>query len=133
MEISISTSKGLLNLDFINGFLSQTYWAEGRTKEKMQVLIDNSLNFGVYLNEEQIGYARMVTDYGQFAYLMDVFIIPEHRGKGYSKQLMEFILDHEVLKEIPVIRLATRDAHNLYRQFGFTPLSKPENMMELMK
>ncbi len=133
MEISISTSKELLNLDFITDFLSKTYWAEGRTKEKMQVLIDNSLNFGVYLNEEQIGYARMVTDYGQFAYLMDVFIIPEHRGKGYSKQLMEYILNHQVLKEIPVIRLATKDAHELYRQFGFTPLSKPENMMELMK
>jgi len=131
--LSISTSKKLLNLDFINGFLSQTYWAEGRTKDKMQVLIDNSMNFGVYLDNEQIGYARIVTDYGQFAYLMDVFIIPKHRGKGYSKQLMEFILNHELLKEIPVIRLATQDAHELYKQFGFTALAKPENMMELMR
>src|SRR6218665_713230 len=132
MPITISTSKQLLNIDFITDFLSQTYWAEGRTKEKMHRLIENSLNFGVYLNDEQIGYARLVTDYGQFAYLMDVFIIPEHRRKGYSKVLMEFILNHNDLQEVMVWRLATADAHKLYNQFGFTLLSKPENMMELM-
>lgn len=131
--ISISTAKDLLDPEFITGFLSQTYWANGRTQQRMQLLIDNSLNFGVYLHDKQIGYARVVTDYGQFAYLMDVFITPEHQGKGYSKQLMKFILEHPVLQEVPVIRLATQDAHQLYRQFGFTALSKPENMMELMK
>jgi len=129
----ISTDPRSLNIPFIIGFLTNSYWATGRTEETMQILINNSINFGVYLNEQQIGYARVVSDRAQFAYLMDLFIVDEHRGKGYSKQLMEYILNCEELKNVPVWRLATSDAHGLYTQFGFTPLAQPEKMMELFK
>ena len=99
----------------------------------MQTCIDNSLNFGVYLDGKQIGYARLVTDCCIFAYLMDVFIDEKHRGKGYSKQLMQYMMEHEIVKDVKVWRLATTDAHGLYTQFGFKPLSHPEKIMELIK
>lgn len=132
-NLIITSDKNQLDLEFITAFIAQSYWAKDRTEETMQTLIDNSLNFGVFLNDKQIGFARVVTDYGQFAYLMDVFIDKEHQGKGYSKILMKHILEHESLKNVKVWRLATSDAHELYRKFGFTELSKPENMMELMR
>lgn len=130
--ISITTDKNQLDVPFIHAFVSNSYWGKGRTPETMQICIDHSLNFGVFIGNQQIGYARVVTDYGQFAYLMDVFIDPGYRGNGYSKRLMNFILSHETLEAVKVWRLATTDAHGLYEQFGFKPLSKPENMMELM-
>lgn len=132
-NLSITSDKNQLDTEFITAFISQSYWAKDRTLETMQTLIDNSLNFGVFLNAKQIGFARVVTDYAQFAYLMDVFIAKEHQGLGYSKILMKHILENEALKHVKVWRLATSDAHELYRKFGFTELSKPENMMELMR
>lgn len=132
-NLIITSDKEKLNLEFITGFISQSYWAKDRSLETMQTCIDHSLNFGVFLDEKQIGYARVVTDYVQFAYLMDVFIDKTHQGKGYSKILMEHILGTASLKNIKVWRLATADAHELYRKFGFTELSKPENMMELFR
>lgn len=132
-SINFSTDKELLDVKFINDFISTTHWAKGRSLETMQTCIDNSLNFGVYLDGKQIGYARLVTDYCIFAYLMDVFIDEKHRGKGYSKQLMQYMMGHESVKDIKVWRLATTDAHGLYKQFGFTPLSHPEKIMELIK
>ena len=129
----ISSDKSLLDREFIHGFISQTYWAEGRSREDMNTCIEHSLNFGAYLDGTQIGYARVVSDTVQFAYLMDVFIDPNHRGKGFSKELMRFMLDSTELKNVKVWRLATRDAHTLYSSFGFTPLKAPENMMELMR
>ena len=99
----------------------------------MQLCIDNSLNFGVYLQDRQVGFARVVTDFGQFAYIMDLFIQEKYRGKGYSKQLMKFIIEFDKLKNIKVWRLATSDAHGLYKQFGFDKIAKPESLMELMK
>ena len=131
--IKINTNISLLDINFIHSFISDTYWAKGRTLETMQICIDNSLNFGVYLQNKQVGYARIVTDYGHFAYLMDLFIDPEHRGKGYSGQLMNFILNFEKLKQVKVWRLATSDAHGLYEKVGFKPLEHPENLMELKK
>ena len=129
----ISTNKSLLDLNFIHDFISQTYWAKGRTKETMQVCIDNSLCFGVYLEEKQIGFARVLTDFGQFAYLMDVFITPEFQGKGYALELMQYILSHESLQNVKIWRLASSDARGLYEKVGFRALAKPENMMELLK
>jgi len=131
--IHISTASDLLNREFIHAYISRSYWAEGRSAEDMNACIANSVNFGIYIDGIQIGYARVVTDTIQFAYLMDVFIDEAHKGKGYSKQLMEFILECDELKKVKGWRLATRDAHGLYKQFGFKPLSKPENMMELMR
>jgi GNAT superfamily N-acetyltransferase len=132
-EISINTDKSKLNLELIHSFITYTYWAEGRTIEAMQICINNSLNFGVYLNDNQIGYGRIVTDYIQFAYIMDIFIIEKHRGKGYSKQLMTYIMTHPKLKEVKVWRLATSDAHRLYKLFGFTALANPEKLMEYIR
>jgi GNAT superfamily N-acetyltransferase len=101
-SIIISTNKELLDVKFINNFISTTHWAKGRSLETMQTCIDNSLNFGVYLDGKQIGYARLVTDYCIFAYLMDVFIDEKHRGKGYSKQLMQYTMKHESIKDVKV-------------------------------
>lgn len=131
-KIEISTEKNRLDLSLITGFISNSYWAKGRTKDEMERLIENSLNFGVYLDEKQIGYARLVTDYGQFAYMMDVFILEKYSGKGYAKQLMEFVLNHQLLSDVKVWRLATADAHELYKKFGFKPLKNPEKLMELI-
>lgn len=129
--ILISTDKSLLDLPFIHGFLNQSYWAKGRTMAETSTAIEHSLNFGVYEAGEQVGYARVVTDYMQFAYLMDVFIDENRRGKGYARQLVAFMLGFEALQKVKVWRLATTDAHELYRKFGFTALARPENMMEL--
>jgi GNAT superfamily N-acetyltransferase len=131
-DIEITTDKNRLDINFINEFISNSYWAKGRTIETMQTCIDNSLNFGVYLQYRQIGFARVVTDFGQFAYIMDLFIEEKHRGKGYSKELMKYIIEFDKLKKVKVWRLATSDAHDLYKKFGFAPLAKPENLMELM-
>lgn len=131
-DLELSTDKNRLDLNFIHGFISNSYWAKGRTIETMQVCIDNSLNVGVYLLNKQIGYARLVTDYGQFAYIMDVFIDENHRGKGYSVALMKYIIECEALKNIKIWRLATTDAHGLYKKFGFETLANPEKLMELI-
>lgn len=126
----ISTDKQLLQPVFIHQFISASYWAKGRTMEAIMNCIEHSLNFGVYVNGKQIGYVRVVTDYTVFAYLMDLFIDEAYRGKGYSKQLVSYILEHPELKQVTTWRLATTDAHGLYEKFGFRALSKPENMME---
>ena len=132
-EIKISTDKNELDIEFINSFISNSYWAKGRTLDNMKVLVNNSLNFGLYLNDNQIGYARVVTDYGQFAYLMDVFIIEEQRGNGFSKMLMDFIMTYQEIEDVKVWRLATVDAHKLYEKYGFQQLKNPEKLMELIK
>jgi GNAT superfamily N-acetyltransferase len=132
-EIKISTDKNKLDIEFINSFISNSYWAKGRTLDNMKILVNNSLNFGVFLNDTQIGYARVVTDYGQFAYLMDVFISEEQQGKDFSKMLMNFIMNYQELKDVKVWRLATSDAHKLYEKYGFQQLKNPEKLMELIK
>jgi len=128
--ITISTDKSKLNVPFIQHFLKNIYWAAGRTIEEVQTTIDHSFCFGIYLNDEQIGFARVITDYVVFAYLMDVFIDEKHRGKGYSSILIQAMMDEPLLKAIKIWRLATSDAHFLYEKFGFTPLDHPEKMME---
>ena len=133
IDIVISSEKMKLNVDFIYTFISKSYWAKGRTLETMQTCIDNSLNFGMYLDDQQIGYARIATDFGQFAYIMDLFISENYRGKGYSKKLMKAIMNSEKLKTINVWRLATHDAHKLYEQFGFKAIDAPEKLMEFLK
>ncbi|MBQ0734318.1 GNAT family N-acetyltransferase [Aquimarina celericrescens] len=130
MSLLISTEKEKLDIDFIHGFLTRSYWAEGRTKEEVQISINRCLNFGVYLASKQVGLARVLTDYTVFAYLMDVFIIEEHRGKGFSKQLMKTIMEHQDLRQIKRWMLITNDAHKLYRSFGFDVIENPSQMME---
>jgi GNAT superfamily N-acetyltransferase len=132
-EIEVDTNKNRLNLDYIHQFISNTYWANGRSKEAMETCVNNSLNFGVYLKNEQIGYARIVTDYAVFAYLMDVFVDEKHRGKGYGKILLTYILELDYLQNVGIWRLATSDAHGLYQNLGFRSLAKPEKLMELIR
>lgn len=127
----ISTNLEEMNLDWVHQILStQSYWAKGIPKEIVQRSMQNSLCFGVFLENQQIGFARVITDKATFANLVDVFITSEQRGHGYSKQLMSFIMAHPDLQGLRRFSLATSDAHSLYAQFGFTPLAKPETLME---
>ena len=128
--VSVSTDKSKLDVPFIQHFLKDIYWAAGRTMEEVQTTIDNSFCFGIYLDDKQIGFARVITDYVVFAYLMDVFITEEHRGKGYSSILINSMMTEPKLKEVKIWRLATSDAHFLYEKFGFKTLAHPEKMME---
>jgi len=129
MSINISTDKQKLNIDFIHQFLTRSYWAKGRTKDEVRTSIEHCLNFGVYINTTQIGFARILTDYVVFAYVMDVFIIEEHRGNGYAKQLMKAVTECPDLQNIKRWMLATSDAHNLYKQFGFDTIPDPSKIM----
>jgi len=128
--IEISTDKSKLQIEVIHQFITNAYWAKGRTMAEVKKTIDHCFCFGVYLDGEQIGFARVATDYTVFAYLMDVFILQEYRGKGYSKQLIEAIQQAEELQSCKVWMLKTADAHGLYKQFGFTELKQPEKVME---
>lgn len=132
-NILVSTDKSKLDVKLIYDFLTKSYWAKGRTQEQVQTTIDNSLCFGIYLDDTQIGFARVMTDGVVFAYLMDVFILEEYRNKGFSKILLQEIFNHPKLVSIPKWQLGTQDAHSLYRQFGFTELSHPERLMEWIK
>jgi len=126
----ISTDKSKIDIATVHRFLSQSYWAEGIPIEIVKRGVDNSLCFAIYQGERLIGFARVITDFATFGYLADVFILPEERGKGLSKWLMRVILDHPRLQGLRRFTLATRDAHGLYAQFGFTPFDKPERWME---
>ncbi|QBZ97443.1 GNAT family N-acetyltransferase [Flavobacterium sangjuense] len=128
--IIVSTDKSKLNVPFIQNFLKDIYWAAGRTIDEVQTTIDASFCFGIYLDDEQVGFARVVTDYVVFAYLMDVFIDEEYRGKGYSSILIDAMMKEPQLQQVKIWRLATSDAHFLYEKFGFTALAHPEKMME---
>lgn len=127
----ISTNREELDLPLIHRYLSeQSTWAIGLPVALLQRAIANSLCFGGFLNGRQIAFARVVTDKATFANLLDVFVLPEHRGHGYSKQLMEAILSHPDLQGLRRFTLATSDAHGLYAQYGFTAPARPETLME---
>jgi len=128
-EITISTDKTRLDIKLIHEFLTKSYWAEGRSLEQVKISIDNSLCFGIYLRDEQIGFARVLTDKVVFAYLMDVFILDKYRGKGYSKMLLNKIFANRELQSVGKWFLATQDAHGLYKQFGFKEIENPEKLM----
>jgi len=120
----ISTDISKLNVDMVHNFLSvESYWAKGIPKNIVEKSIRNSLCFGVYFDDEQIGFARLVTDKATFAYLADVFILPIHRGKGLSKFLMQTIHAHPELQNLRRWWLGTKDAHGLYEQFGWTRIN----------
>jgi GNAT superfamily N-acetyltransferase len=128
--ITVSTDKSKLDVPFIQNFLKDVYWEAGRTIEEVQTTIDSSFCFGIYLDDKQIGFCRVITDYVVFAYVMDVFIEENHRGKGYSSILVNAMLSEPELKRVKIWRLATSDAHFLYQKFGFNSLAHPEKMME---
>lgn len=131
-EFSISNDKAKLDIDAIHEFLStKAYWSLNIPKEKVQTAIQNSLCFGVYHNEKQIGFARVVSDFSAIAYLGDVFILEEYRGKGLSKWLIENIMKHPNLQGLRRWILLTADAHELYRKFGWTDIEDPTKWMNV--
>lgn len=127
----ISTDEERLDLDMVHGFLTESYWAEGISREVVARSIENSLCFGVFCDGKQIGFARVISDYATFAYVGDVFVLESYRGYGLGKWLMECIVGHPRLQGLRRWTLLTRDAHGLYGQFGFMPLKRPERYMEL--
>jgi GNAT superfamily N-acetyltransferase len=131
---SISTDKTKLNIETVHNYLcKESYWAKNIPVDTVHKSIAGSCCFGLYKNENsgatQIGFARVITDFATFGYLADVFIIESYRGKGLAKWLMETVLQHPDLQGLRRWLLATRDAHNLYKKFGFLPLDKPERIM----
>lgn len=130
----ISTDQQLLQFDVIHAFLSTSYWSPEIPMDIIKRAAQNSMSFGVYKESgEQVGYARVVSDYATFAYLADVFVLESERGKGLSKWLMECIMSLPELQNLRRWSLATLDAHGLYAQFGFTPLDKPDVMMQIAR
>lgn len=128
----ISAEISDMNLSVIHQYISRSYWAKDIPQQTMKKAIENSLCFGVFHDSgEQVGFARMITDKATFAYLADVFILENHRGKGLSKWLMDHIVEHPDLQGLRRMVLATQDAHGLYEQYGFTPLNSPSTFMEL--
>jgi N-acetylglutamate synthase-like GNAT family acetyltransferase len=129
---AIVIQKGKANIQFydVHQFLTKSYWAEGIPISAVKKQIDNSVCFRVCHNKNLIGFARVVTDFVAFAYLCDVYIIEEYRGRGLSKKLMETILNDTELKDIKNWMLSTKDAHGLYKKFGFKPLEEPKKIMK---
>ena len=130
-EFRISTERTRLQFDVIQKFLSdEAYWSKTRTADQTRTAIENSLCFGLYEGDRQIGFARVVSDFATFAYIGDVFVLKDFRGRGLSKWLMEVIVSHPDLQGLRRWLLATLDAHGLYKQYGFAPLRLPERWME---
>jgi len=136
MDYRITTDKNEMSIDAIHDYLSHSYWAESVPKLVVAKAVENSLCFAVLFSdqnsdEKQVGFARLITDTATFAYLADVYILEEHRGNGLSKQLMTAIIAHPQLQGLRRMMLATRDAHGLYEQFGFTALTDQKMFMQL--
>ncbi len=129
----ISTDRSRLDVALIHDFLRSSYWAQGIPRAVVERSIQHSLCFGAFLGGRQVGFARVISDFASFAYVADVFVVPEHRGRRISKLLMRAIIEHPDLQGLRRILLATRDAHGLYAQFGFEPLTHPEHFMTLHK
>ena len=129
----ISTDPARLDVDAIHAFLTQSYWSPGIPRATVARAIANSLCFGVFWQGQQVGFARMVTDKTTFAYLCDVYVLEAHRGHGVSKQLMKHVMEHPDLQGLRRMMLATRDAHGLYTKYGFTSLSAPDRIMEIVR
>lgn len=130
-EYTISTDPVRLDLAAIHDYLSnRSYWVPGISFSDVEQAAKKSINFGMYYQGQQIGYARVLTDYVRFAYLMDVFISEEYRGKGLGKWLIECVFSHPALQDVRRWMLATWDAHDLYARYGFEPLARPDRFME---
>ena len=130
-EFTIDTNPERLDLNVILDYLQNiAYWSVGRSREVIERSILNSENFGVYDGDKQVGFARVVTDYATFGYICDVFVLPSAQGRGLGKWLMECIMSHPRLQGFKWWYLKTRDAHGLYRQFGFTEIQDPSRSME---
>ncbi len=130
-HFSISTDPSRLDISMIHDYLcNHSYWAAGIPEETVRAAVDGALCFGIFYEQRQIGFARVISDYATIAYLGDVFILPEYRGQGLSKWLMEVVVGHPALQGLRRWILATADAHGLYARYGFQSLARPERWME---
>lgn len=130
-DYTITTEATRIDVKAAHAFLTQSYWSPGVPIEIVERAIRNSLCFAILKNGQQVGFGRVVTDKATFAYLADVYILDEHRGRGLSKRLIEEVLKHPDLQGLRRFLLATKDAHGLYSQFGFKELANPSRMMEV--
>lgn len=128
-KFEITTDASRFDIPLIHRFLSGSYWAEGRPLEVVERSIQHSLCFAVFDGEQQVAFARVITDRAVFGYLADVFVVESHRGRGISKGLMAAILEHPDVRDLKVFLLRTRDAHGLYEQFGFAPVPNATELM----
>jgi GNAT superfamily N-acetyltransferase len=129
--MEISTDRDRIDRDLVHRFLSEdSYWARSRTREENDRIIDASLCFGAYEDGRQIGHARVISDTASFAYLGDVFVVPDARGKGVGKALMQAVLAHPAVTDVRRFALVTDDAHGLYEQFGFRALDDVHKWMQ---
>lgn len=126
---SISTVLAKMNLDLIHGYLSSSYWAKGRTKETLEKAMENSLNFGLFKDGKQVGFARVITDFATFSYLADVFVLKEERGLGLGKWLIQVVVHHPNLQLEKGFLLLTKDAQEFYQQHGFSVFANPKRVM----
>ena len=129
-DFLISTDRQRLDMKIVHGYLASSYWASGMPRAVLERGIENSLTFGIYQLDEQIGFARVITDLATYAYLSDVFVLEEHRGQGLSKWLIECILAHPELQGLRRFALFTRDAQGLYERYGFAPARSPSTYLE---
>jgi len=132
-QFSISTDPARLDVQAIHAYLSRAYWSEGIPIDIVEKSIKGSLCFGLFDGSRQIGLARVITDKATFAYLCDVYVLEEYRGKGLGKWLMEAVSSHPDLQNLRRFALVTRDAHGLYEKFGFTALKEPKRHMEIAR
>jgi GNAT superfamily N-acetyltransferase len=130
--VTITTAVEDQDVDVIHRFLSEeSPWAKGISRPLVQESVRNSLNFGLFVANAQVGYARVISDYATFAYLLDVFVLREYRGRGYSRQLMDAVVAHPRLQGLRRFILVSSTARGLYQQYGFAPPAKPETFMEI--
>lgn len=128
-DLEISTDPSRLDIDLVHGFLTASYWAAGRPREVVERSIANSICFGAYTSGRQVAFGRAITDRAVYAYFADVFVVPEFRGRGVGKRLVQAMVAHPDVAAVNGIQLRTRDAHGLYAQFGFVPVSQPSELM----
>lgn len=131
-DYTITTDAKRLDVPAIHAFLTRSYWSPGIPLALVQRAIDHSLCFGLFHHDEQVGFARVISDRTTFAYLADVYVLEAHRGRGLSKWLLQVVLAHADLQGLRRFLLATRDAHELYRRFGFNELTAPSRLMEVL-
>jgi len=129
----VSDDKASLQLNVIHGYLTTCYWSEGISRELVATAISNSMCFGLYFNDRQIGFARVITDKAVFAYLADVFVLPEFGKRGLGTALIDFIMQDRDLQGLRRFMLCTLDAHGLYKKFAFTGIDSPQSMMQINK
>ena len=127
--IEITMDRARIDIDLVHEFLSSSYWAQGRSRAIVERSLQNSLCFAAFQGDRQVAFGRAVTDRAVFAYIADVFVVPQFRGKGIGRALVQAMLEHPDLRGLPVTLLRTRDAHGFYAPFGFQALPRPDEMM----